>query len=324
MISRRLSYILNMTMMTMLVMVVSCSKKESFVSTEGVVWNTVYHITYNGDPALQDSILPIFNRIESSLSPFKEGSLISNINSNRSDKVDDYIIKVFEESQRINKVSGGMFDPTVAPLIRAWGFGQGHEVNADTLHIDSLLNLVGIQKASIADGKMVKSSPSMEFNFSAIAKGFGVDCIADMFLRNGVEDFMIEIGGEIRVAGKSPDGNFWRIGIDTPDETSPSTDLMYTVTLRDGGLATSGNYRNFHEVDGRRFGHTISPETGRPVLTDILSATVIAPTCMEADAIATTCMAIGSERSIALCDSLRLGVLLILSDYTLLRNPLFP
>lgn len=291
---------------------------------EGMVWNTIYHITYQSDKDLNDSIIQIFNQIDGSLSPFNPSSTISKINDNRTDTIDRHLANVYNESVRIHKESGGVFDPTLAPLIRAWGFGQGHEVSTDTLRIDSLLRIVGIDKTELQGFTLVKDDPAIEFNFSAIAKGYGVDCVAEMLQRNGVENYLVEIGGEIRAKGINSSGKPWKIGIDKPVEDSKQGDIVLAADLTDCAMATSGNYRNFHQGNGSKFGHTISPVTGRPVTSDVISATVVATTCMEADALATCCMALGSQEALALCNRLKVGVLLILSDMSTQTNTHFP
>lgn len=307
----------------MMAMGVSCSKSV-YRTEEGIVWNTGYHIVYNSDKDLSDSIHVIFNRIDESLSPFNASSVVTSINENRETDTDPYFEAVYAESVRFNRLTGGMFDPTVAPLIRAWGFGQGHEISRDTLRVDSLLQFVGIGKTRIQDRKLIKDSPEIEFNFSALAKGYGVDLIAEMLERNGVSDYLVEVGGEIRAEGANREGKKWVVGIDRPEAGANPGDIVSTISVSGCGIATSGNYRNFHEDNGKRFGHTISPLTGRPVATDVISATVVAPTCMEADAMATGCMALGSKRALELCDSLNFGVMMILSDFSVVTNSLFP
>lgn len=289
-----------------------------------MAWNTAYHITYQSPDDLSDSIRLIFENVDQSLSPFNSGSTVTAINENTGDIADDYFIAVYNKSRQINAISGGIFDPTVSPLIRAWGFGQGHEVSADTLDVDSVLQHVGINKTRLENRKLVKDDPAIEFNFSAIAKGFGVDCIAEMLERNGVTNYLVEVGGEIRAHGVNPQGEKWRIGIDRPDADAKPSEIVSAISITDCGVATSGNYRNYHESGGRRFGHTISPLTGRPAETDVLSATVIAPTCMEADALATCCMALGSQKALELCNKQKVGVMLILADQSVITNNLFP
>lgn len=305
---------------------IGCQRNYSvpYLYDEGLVWNTAYHINYQSEQPLTDSILAIFKEIDLSLSPFNPESVVSKINDNRSDSVNGHFQKVFNESLKINEISEGAFDPTLAPLIRAWGFGQGHEVSQDTLKIDSLLRITGISKCSIKNSKLIKENPSVEFNFSAIAKGYGVDQVAALLERHGIENYLIEIGGEIRAHGVNPSGEIWKIGIDSPEDKSDPGNPVMAIKLRDCGLATSGNYRNYHLGKEGKFGHTISAKTGRPVQTDIISATVIAPECMTADALATTCMTLGSEDAIKLCNRLKVGAFLILQDMQTISNAYFP
>lgn len=306
-----------------LLTVTGCSKAK-YRYEEGLAWNTLYHITYDSDHDLSDSILMVIDEINRSLSPFNPSSLVSRLNDNRSDSIDSHFRAVYTESLEINRQSGGAFDPTLAPVIRAWGFGQGHEVSADTLRLDSLLQLTGISRTAIEDSRLVKENPEIEFNFSALAKGYGVDCIAMMLERNGVSNYLVEVGGEIRCAGLNAKGKKWAIGVDSPvPDALPGETTVRNVYIEDGALATSGNYRNYHTTDGHRFGHTISPSTGRPVETNVLSATVIAPSCMEADALATCCMVLGTEEALNLCTRLRAGVMLVNKDMEVLTNPAF-
>lgn len=304
--------------------IVSCAERNNYRYEEGIAWNTAYHITYESERDLSDSILLVLDEINNSLSPFNKESVVSKINDNRSADTDFHFQKVYSTSREINTKTDGAFDPTLAPLIRAWGFGQGHEVSAnDTLRLDSMLSIVGITKTEIKDGKLFKKDPAVEFNFSAIAKGYGVDCIAKMLERNGVANYLVEVGGEIRVRGKNASGSKWGIGIDRPEENAAPGDIVQSLYIDSGAIATSGNYRNMQGAGKSRFGHTISPVTGRPVKTDVLSATIVAPTCIEADALATSCMVLGCERSLELCNSLKVGVMLIKSDMSVECNELF-
>lgn len=314
---------LNVLGLISLLCLIGCSSHQGFRQEEGMAWNTVYHITYDSDKDLSDSILLVFDEIDRSLSPFNRESVVSKINDNRSSKVDAHLSRVHAESVRINAESEGAFDPTLAPLIRAWGFGQGHEVSADTLKLDSLLSLVGISKTRISDGILIKENPDIEFNFSALAKGYGVDCIADMLERNGVKNYLVEVGGEIRSAGHNPRGEKWSVGIDRPVEGASVGDMVMTVCVGNSAIATSGNYRNYQDAGNKRFGHTISPVTGRPVESDVISATIVCNTCMEADALATSCMVLGSEKALDLCNRLKAGVMLVRKDMSVITNPLF-
>ncbi|MCH5231355.1 MAG: FAD:protein FMN transferase [Muribaculaceae bacterium] len=292
-----------------------CQRKADYVKIEGIVWNTLYHITFRGPSSLRDSVMPVLNEVSHSLSVFEKNSLVSELNAADSLEVDGHFITVYDESLRINRLSHGLFDPTVGPLIEAWGFGPGHTPNADTLAVDSVMNFVGIQKTSRAGSLVIKEDARTRFNFSAIAKGYGCDAVAGMFERNGVSDFMIEIGGEITLSGKSPSGGDWKIAVDAPVEgAAPGEQTMMVLQLTDAGIATSGNYRNFRKEDGNTVAHTISPVTGRPFISKILSATVIAPSCMEADGIATACMAGTPAQARQLLENCKVEALLIFSD----------
>lgn len=314
----------------------------AYRDAEGIAWNTAYHISYESELDLGDSVRMIFNEIDRSVSAFNDTSTVSRINRNETVHVDTHFRNVYNKSREINQATDGMFDPTLAPLIRAWGFGQGHEVSADTLRIDSLLNFVGITKTRLDGEQLYKENPNIEFNFSALAKGYGVDGIASMLERNGVSNYLVEVGGEIRASGVNRSGNQWTVGIDTPvpDEDKADNSPMTTISATDFGMATSGNYRNFQKTsESGTFGHTISPLTGRPVSTDLASVTIIVPAgtqpqsdlpatdnawpCMTADAIATSCMALGLEASQELCSRLRVAALFITTDLKVVTNPAY-
>lgn len=292
-------------------------KGNRFRHDEGMVWHTTYHITYEAEKDMRDSIIAVFNVVNGSLNVFDDNSLVAQVNAHDSVIIDDHFRKVFEMSTHVNQISGGSFDPTLGPLIDAWGFGHGHTASADTLRLDSLMKFVGISKTKIENNKLIKSDPRISFNFSAIAKGYGCDLVAEMLERNGISNYLVEIGGEIRCAGRSPKGVDWLVSIDRPIRSQEIVhDSQCVLKMRNGGLATSGNYRNFNSTGGKNAGHTISAISGRPVETDILSASVMAPTTMEADALATTMMAMGSKEAKKLAQSLKRPTLLILADST--------
>lgn len=282
----------------------SCGDRGTYVTVDGAVWNTTYSIKFRGDGALADSVLTVMRQVEMSLSPFNPRSAVSLINSNEQMTVDTRIEAVFSLSQEVNRLSGGAFDPTLSPVINLWGFGYtGHDAPepADSV-IRATLSVVGIDSCRIADGKMYKKSPATTFNFSAVTKGYGCDEIARMLCRNGVDDYMIEIGGELALGGLNDRGEPWRVMIDAPVESLSAHSRLVTIPATDCGIATSGNYRNYRDTGGRRVGHTISPATGYPVETSTLSATVIAPTCAMADALATACMAMPAADALAMIE----------------------
>ena len=273
-----------------------CNGKEAvYRKVSGATWGTTYNVTYKAVEDLNDSILVVMKQVDESLSVFNCGSVVSRINRGETAETDELMQAVFNESKRVNRCSGGAFDPTVSPLINLWGFGYDKSVSGEPAQgqIDSALCYVGIADCSLVDEKIVKKHPLTEFNFSAVAKGYGCDLIAEMMRRNGCEHYMIEIGGEVVLSGKNPDGKPWRIMIDAPVANNQSVTHQQYAVIEPGacGIATSGNYRNYKEIAGKRVGHTISPMTGRPVETSIASVTVIAPTAMVADAFATACMA---------------------------------
>lgn len=310
------------------------SREAEYRSIDGVAWHTTYHIVYQGGVALEDSVLAVFPAVENSLSPFLPNSAISRINAGSDSVADALIVRVLTESQRIHRLSGGAFDPTVSPLINLWGFGYGGvpESAPSQRSIDSVMEFIGIDGVSVADGMtMRKPDPRMQFNFSAITKGYGCDLVAEVLRRNGVENFMVEIGGEIVASGVSPRGKAWRIQIDAPRDDDPAGhQRMRLITLDNAAVATSGNYRNYRDVDGYgRVGHTISTRTGRPVVTSTLSVSVVAGSCMEADALATAAMAMTADSAMRMFEATDGAEALIVTadgngGYTTIQTAGFP
>lgn len=288
----------------LVVMLASCGRRSSYQNVRGVVWNTTYSITYNSPLPLADSVIAVMKQVEMSLSPFNDSSLISRVNRGENPPVDSLLRRVFTVSQEVNRVSGGAFDPSVAPLVNLWGFGYRNSgVEPTRAMIDSVLPSVGIADCRIdSTGRIVRKTPATELNFSAITKGYGCDLVGEMLRRNGCEDFMVEIGGEIALSGCNPHGEQWRIMIEAPvdNDTTVVHERMAVIERGAGGIATSGNYRNFKQTSSGRIWHTISPRSGRPAHTDLLSATVVAPDAMLADAFATACMAMSADSARAM------------------------
>lgn len=300
-----------LTLLIVVVAVGGCSENRdnsTYRDAEGAAWNTTYHVTYRSEKVLDDSIIAVMRTVELSLSPFCKTSIISRINRNENARPDSQLIEVFNTSLMVNKLSGGMFDPTVGPLVSLWGFGEaGHDTSQPTAAmIDSALQSVGIGRCQLTDTGIAKPSQATRFNFSAITKGFGCDMVGKMLRRNGCNDYMVEIGGEIALSGHNRRGEPWRIMVDAPVANDSTVDhqRMAVIALTDCGVATSGNYRNFRHTANGTVGHTISPMTGRPVATSTLSATVVAPTAMLADALATACMAMNPDSALAIADKL--------------------
>ena len=293
-------------------------ERKRWINNSGITWNTEYNIKYCHHTNLSDSIISVLREVELSVSPFNKKSRITAINENRSDTLDGYLSRLYDKSVEINRESGGAFDPTVSPLVNLWGFGYEKTGKANRQAVDSILMFVGIDKTRKEGIRIVKSDGRTTFNFSAIAKGMGCDEVGKMLERNGVTDYIVEIGGEITAKGYNPKGQKWRISIDKPINAN-DTVIHHSagiVEITNCGIATSGNYRNYHtDSAGNKVAHTINPRTGMPEQSDVLSATVIAPDCMTADAYATTFMVLGLEKSKKLLDKHpEISAMLITSD----------
>lgn len=283
----------------------ACRPGEIYQHMEGEVYGTFYHISYLAAEDWQDSIRQEMDRVNVSLSMFNPESVIARINRNETDQPDKLFEVMFVKAMEVNRATEGAFDITVAPLVNAWGFGFKHEQFPDSLRIDSLRELVGMEKLTWQVGRLHKQNPGILLDASSIAKGLGVDLVSVFLDRKGVDHYMVEIGGEVRVKGKSQKGRSWRIGIDRPEEDAgvQNRTLQMVVGMTQGALATSGNYRNFYLHEGKKYAHTINPRTGYPVQTEILSASVFAPSCMEADAYATAFMVLGLQKAMEVVGS---------------------
>ncbi len=197
---------------------------------------------------------------------------------------------VVQRAVEIAAATRGAFDPTVKPLVDHWGFGP----DADPEPVAELLKAVGWEKVRVENNALLKTNPDVQLDLAAIAKGYGVDAVADVIASSGFTHFLVEIGGEIRVSGLNPKGRRWRIGIENPQADGY---VFQTMELANGAMATSGDYRNFRvREDGTRYSHIIDPATGMPAETDVASVSVLADSCMDADAIATALFVMGSEK----------------------------
>jgi thiamine biosynthesis lipoprotein len=287
----------------------SCTPPAEYAAIDGMTQGTTYHIVVEKVPgldlmALRQEIEQLFTDIDNSLSIYNDSSVISAINFNRNNLTDTLFREVFRASLQISSESGGLFDITVGPLVKAWGFGPDAMRRFDESMLDSLLSLVGIDKLRLDGDRIVKADPDMFIDVNAIAQGYTVDLVIELLLRKGIRECLAEVGGEVRTVGDKR-GDGWRVGIDTPADGNffPGDDMKATVRLDDRALATSGNYRKFYVEDGVKYSHTIDPRTGYPVRHTLLSATVIAPTATEADAWATVCMVAGLEEAAAFIES---------------------
>ena len=248
-----------------------------------------------------DSLLTVFNN---SLSTYVTDSEISILNKEYELSYQTrFFYPVLAAAAKVFEQTGGAFDPTVGPLVNQWGFGPGKLISVpDSALVDSLMNFAGFKRVQF-DEHNVSMSRGMYLDFGAIAKGYAVDLVADYIEDLGHEDFMVEIGGEVRCSGIKPNGSAWTIGIEDPTVQRDERKLAAKVLIKDLSMATSGNYRNFFERDGKKYAHTISPFTGYPVEHSLLSATVFHKSCMLADAYATAFMVLGFEESKKIIDS---------------------
>lgn len=283
----------------MLLLVVGCSRPKQYYLTEGHT-HTYYRVTYQHEKSLDDEILSEIKAFYHSLNPFDSLSIVSAVNRNEDVAVDSIFMHAFQVANGVSEQTDGIFDITCAPLINAWGFGFRNMGEVTPEMIDSLKSFVGYKMVHLDGNKVIKDDPRMLLNFSSVGDGCICDLIAGMLESKGIENYLVDIGGELIGKGVNAKGNPWHIGINKPvdDSTNMNNEIMRILELKKKvGVATSGDYRNFYVKDGKKYAHTINPITGYPAHSDILSATIVAGTCIVADAYATACMALGREKA---------------------------
>ena len=276
-------------------------KAIPYITIAGEAQGTTYGISYK-DPSQRDfkkEIDSLLLDFDKSLSTYRPDSRISAFNQENIDSLafnSPYFYEVLKTSQEVYKASNGAFDPTIYPLINAWGFGKNSSSFPDTSKIRSIKSEIGFDKINFNKEAVWTENSSLGLNFNAIAQGYAIDVLYDFLVSKGIGDLMIELGGEVRVKGENDRQTLWSIGIDNPDKTA-SSKRSAIIKLKDEAMSTSGNYRNFFVHEGITYGHTIDPRTGFPVQRDIISATVVAPNCMLADAWSTVFMVVGLEEA---------------------------
>ena len=300
------------------VMIIYNQKNTPYQHDKGMIFGTVYHVTYQNSDNLNDQIVAELNKVDSSLSMFNKQSVITKVNDNQDIEVDQMFGDVFTLARTVSADTDGAFDITVAPLVNAWGFGfkSGNMPSRHT--IDSLRTFVGYKRVEMHDNRIVKADPRVMLDCSAIAKGYGCDVVAELLRRKGIDNFVVEIGGEVVTSGISEKRVPWKIGVTKPsdDSLSVNNELQTVLNITDKAMATSGNYRNFYYKNGKKYAHTIDPATGYPVQHSLLSATVISDRCAKADAYATAFMVMGLEKAKKVLDRHRdLMAYLIYSDH---------
>jgi len=293
----------------------ACSKQKPLL-LQGRTMGTTYHIKISDlqkshikFASLQQKVDSLLKKINMQMSTYIPGSEISRFNRSHAlkpFKVTVGFMRVLKTAIRINKESGGAFDVTVAPLVDLWGFGKtGNRTRPpSSKKVQALLKEIGTRFISVSgDTAVIKSKPGVQLDFSAIAKGYGVDAVTELLKRLGFANFMVEIGGEVRVKGKKGSQN-WKIGIDRPiTGAAPGSTLEGVLNLQDMAAATSGDYRNYFLYKNALYSHEINPRNGQPIQNGVASVTVLAPNCMLADAMATAIMVMGAEKGLKWVDS---------------------
>lgn len=287
--------------------VASCSQQPKKIVLEGLAQGSYYAITYfdTQNRNFQHEIDSIFHAVDMSVNLWVENSIISKVNRNEEVTLDSIFIDNFRIAQEAARLSDGYFDPTISPIVAAWGFSYK---NGDTLTpqlIDSLRTLVDYRKVRIENGHVIKDNPAITLDFNAIAQGYTSDLIASFLESQGVVNYLVDTGGEIMTKGGKPNGQPWIVGIEKPAENEKSEQVVQTrIAVRDKGVVTSGSTRKYVERDGKRYSHCINPKTGCPVEHHVLSVTVTADNSTWADALASICMVMGLEQSLPLIESM--------------------
>lgn len=284
--------------------IVRCQHSMPYQHNKGFIFGTVYNITYQSNEDLQPQIEAELKKVNQTFSTFEANSLISQINQNKPVKVNEMFREVFTLAETISKETDGAFDITVAPMVNMWGFGFKTGQHPSKQAIDSLRQVVGYNKVKLVGNTIQKTDKRVMLDCSAIAKGYGSDLVARFLRRNGIKNFMVEIGGEIVTMGNSEQRLPWKIGVTKPtdDSVKVNQEIQTVLNVTDKAMATSGNYRNFYYKGGKKYAHTIDPKIGYPVQHSLLSATVLANNCATADAYATSFMVMGIEKARKLLD----------------------
>lgn len=294
-----ISALLGVGLAALLIWGIDDKPKAQYFHNEGKVFGTYYNIRYESTADMEDSIRASFTAFDNSLSMFNPHSILSAINDNRDTTTNAFFETMWSEAERVYALSNGAFDITVAPLVKAFGFGRKSEQMSDisSRTIDSIRHFVGFDKVRLENHKVIKTDPRVMIDGGAVAKGQACDMIAEMLRRQGCNNYLVDIGGEVVAHGVNAKGEPWHIGITKPNLNNEGAqeELQQILAVTDVCMATSGNYRNYYYDGDVRRSHTIDPRTGYPVQHSVLSATIVASTCMRADALATACMVLGAD-----------------------------
>ena len=289
----------------MALLLTACATEPAYKVVDGVMLGTRLHIIADSPcDTLYRGAMALDAEAKRSMSIFEENSLLNRLNRNQTDSLDHHITRNILLADSIHRLSGGAYDITVKPLVEAWGFA-GREAQQQP-NIDSILQFVGMEKIRIEAGRLKKTDPRVAIDLNSIAKGYTVDLLAEYVEQTGAENYIVDIGGEVRCKGHNRQGNPWRIGVESPFDGN-MTDGEYIerrIALTSGAMATSGNYRRYYlNEKGEKIAHTIDPRTGYSNPSRLLSATVVAPTCAEADALCTMLLAMGDKAALAFAEA---------------------
>lgn len=298
-----LKYLKSVVLFCIVLFAFSCAEPEKKIHLKGQAQGTYYSIIYFDESSrnLQVEIDSILDAFDQSVSVYQPNSIVSKVNRNEDVLLDDWFINNFNAAIRIAELTNGAMDITIAPLANIWGFGTYAQPDRiDSTLIDSLKLLVDYRAISIVDRKLIKQDPRIQLNFNAIAQGNSVDLVGDFLLSLGINNFLIDIGGEVLAKGGKLNNENWIVGIEKPTENlTEERELQISFPLFNRAMATSGNYRKYYEIDGIRYAHSLDPTTGFPVRHSVLSVSVLADNCTDADAYATAFMVMGMEKALA-------------------------
>lgn len=292
---------IRISLLSFLLYSIFCTAQTEPIKIEGSAQGTTYHITYfdkkNRD--LQPEIEQLLKDFDKSVSTYIPNSIISRINSNQKNvKVDKYFIACYKKAKEVWKNTNGAFDPTVYPLVNAWGFGPRKKEKIEKEKIDSILKFVGFDLIELKGNKIIKKDLRVALDFNAFAQGYSVDVVSEFLNSKGIYSYIVEIGGEVYANGKKPNGENWCIGIEKPiDNKTSQNPLKAVAKLENLAIATSGNYRRFIIEDGVKYAHHIDPKTGYPTKNNLLSASVFSKQCIASDANATGILVMGLEKT---------------------------
>lgn len=288
------------------------------IKIEGNAQGTTYHITYfdKKERNLKTEITKILSDFDKSVSTYDPHSIISKINDNQSVKVDAYFKACFKKAKEVWKHTEGAFDPTVYPLVSAWGFGPKKKLKIEKAKIDSILQFVGFNLIELKGRRVIKKDPRTKLDFNAFAQGYSVDVVADFLKSKGINSFVVEIGGEVYAHDAKPTGETWKVGIEEPYDNQESENPTKAIAeLTRLAIATSGNNRQYFIENGVKYAHHIDPKTGYPSKNNLLSASIFAKNCISSDANATGVLVMGLEKAKAfLKEHTELQAYLIYSD----------